>query len=33
MASQFRGVLPDELNAWEMLAQTLLLSNEFQFVD
>ena len=33
MASQFRGVLPDELTAWEMLAQTLLLSNEFQFVD
>ncbi|MFT5323241.1 MAG: hypothetical protein ACI8P0_001088 [Planctomycetaceae bacterium] len=33
MASQFRGSLPDELTGWEMLAQALLLSNEFQFVD
>ena len=33
MASQFHGPLPAELTGWEMLAQTLLLSNEFQFVD
>jgi hypothetical protein len=33
MASQFRGPLPDQLSGWELLAQTLLLSNEFQFVD
>lgn len=33
MAEQFRGPLPAELNEWEMLAQSLLLSNEFQFVD
>ena len=33
MASQFHGTLSDELTEWEMLAQTLLLSNEFQFVD
>ncbi len=33
MASQFHGPLPDEMTGWEMLAQALLLSNEFQFVD
>ncbi|NQV28944.1 MAG: DUF1549 domain-containing protein [Rhodopirellula sp.] len=33
MASQFHGPLAKELSGWEMLAQTLLLSNEFQFVD
>lgn len=33
MASQFHGPLPVQLNGWELLAQTLLLSNEFQFVD
>jgi hypothetical protein len=33
MAIQFRGPPPSELTGWEMLAQTLLLSNEFQFVD
>ncbi|MDA1161993.1 MAG: PSD1 and planctomycete cytochrome C domain-containing protein [Planctomycetota bacterium] len=33
VASQFRGPLPNTLNGWEMLAQALMLSNEFQFVD
>lgn len=31
--SQFHGPLPAPLDAWGMLAQVLLLSNEFQFVD
>jgi hypothetical protein len=30
---QFHGPLPDSMNGWEMLAQALILSNEFQFVD
>ena len=33
MASQFHGPLHGQLTEWELLAQTLLLSNEFQFVD
>lgn len=32
-ALQFRGPLPTGLGAWAQLAQVLLLSNEFQFVD
>lgn len=31
--AQFHGPLPRALSGWEMLAQVLLLSNEFQFVD
>lgn len=33
LAKQFHGPLPASLSGWEMLAQALLLSNEFQFVD
>jgi hypothetical protein len=33
VARQFRGPRPDAMNGWEMLAQALILSNEFQFVD
>lgn len=33
MSEQFRGTPAAQLNEWELLAQTLLLSNEFQFVD
>lgn len=33
LAKQFHGPLPAGLTGWEMLAQALLLSNEFQFVD
>ena len=33
VAEQFNGTLPAQLNGWELLAQALLLSNEFQFVD
>jgi hypothetical protein len=31
--NQFRGPRPAPLDAWEQVAQILLLSNEFQFVD
>jgi mono/diheme cytochrome c family protein len=32
-ATQFTGPAPRDLTAWERLAQVLLISNEFQFVD